>query len=295
MSPHLHTHSPPRLRRAGRGVLSCAVPARHSALHWWVTGMHRITWALLRTAQPKDLSSPCPMEQQAMPARQPQPSHPSGVQGQSVGAMPLGRPPGQAGSRVLDVGCGPGWDLAALPEGLFGVGLDRVMTWLGCPPLVQGDAERLPFAAGAFDLVLALDLLEQEDLSPDQALREACRVLRPGGSLLVRVPAQPWLYGPHDRTFGGARRYRRQELGAMVEDAGFRISRLTYANSLLFPAEAISRLLQRAGIISGDDLCPVPGPVNRCLTWALALEAHWLVTHDLPFGLSLLCLAERPA
>jgi len=285
MSPHLHTHSPPRLRRAGRGVLSCAALAQHSALHWWVTGMHRVTWALLATAQGSDLSIPRAMERQAMLARQPRPAH----------AIPGGWLPGQARGRVLDVGCGPGWDLAALPEGLFGVGLDRVMTWLGCPPLVQGDAKRLPFAAGAFDLVLALDLLEQEGLSPDQALREACRVLRPGGSLLVRVPAQPWLYGPHDRTFGGARRYRRQELGAMVEDAGFRISRLTYANSLLFPAEAISRLLQRAGIISGDDLCPVPGPVNRCLTWALALEAHWLVTHDLPFGLSLLCLAERPA
>ena len=245
--------------------------------------MHRATWALLRSTQGNGLAVSCTTGQHAMLTRQPQP----------VGADLRVRP-GQAGSRVLDAGCGPGWDLAALPEDLFGVGLDRVLAGPGSRPLVQGDAERLPFAAAAFGLVLALDLLEQEELRPDLALREAYRVLRPGGWLLVRVPAQPWLYGPHDRTFGGARRYLRQKLGVMIEDAGFCIARLTYANSLLFPAEVIGRLLQRAGIIGGDDLRPVPGPVNRCLAWALALEAHWLVTHDLPFGLSLLCLAERP-
>ena len=245
--------------------------------------MHRATWALLRSTQGNGLAVSCTTGQHAMLTRQPQP----------VGAD-LHVRPGQAGSRVLDAGCGPGWDLAALPEDLFGVGLDRVLAGPGSRPLVQGDAERLPFAAAAFGLVLALDLLEQEELRPDLALGEAYRVLRPGGWLLVRVPAQPWLYGPHDRTFGGARRYLRQKLGVMVEDAGFCIARLTYANSLLFPAEVIGRLLQRGGIIGGDDLRPVPGPVNRCLAWALAIEAHWLVTHDLPFGLSLLCLAERP-
>ncbi len=156
------------------------------------------------------------------------------------------------------------------------------------------DAHHLPFADGVFDVVTTLDMLEQGSVRPEQALAEAKRVLKPAGRLLIRVPAHPWLYSSHDQFWGGARRYRRDEVAALVRAAGFTIHRLTYANSLLFPIQIVVRLLQRVGLGGGDDLWAMPAPLNRFLTTMLELEARWLAGHPLPIGLSLLCLAERP-
>jgi len=203
---------------------------------------------------------------------------------------------GDARGRLLDVGCGPGWDLAERPAGVWGIGLDqwrdRRAGMLGrTDPFVQADAGMLPFRTGSFDLVLALDLLEQQGLNPETVLREIRRVLRPGGRLLARVPAHPWLYGPHDRDCGGARRYRKAELTALIQRTGFSICRLTYANSFIFPLAAMVRFGGRAGLLR-DDLPWLQKPFAGILLAVLDSEARWLRERDLPVGLSLVCLAE---
>jgi SAM-dependent methyltransferase len=228
---------------------------------------------------------------------------------------------GDVRGRVLDDGCACGWMLAELPQTAWGVGIDRyidrdrpcgtraessgplspaaaALPGQSLPSLpvrlAQADAAHLPFPAGSFDLVLALDLLEQRPVEPGEALAEARRVLVPGGRLLVRVPAHAALLGPHDYYWGGGRRYQRQELACLVRTAGFTIRRLTYANGVLFPLEAAGRLLGRAGLVGGADLLPLPGVLNRALLAVLTAEANRLRTRDLPLGLSLLCLAQAP-
>jgi SAM-dependent methyltransferase len=223
--------------------------------YWWSAGMRQITWATL----------------------------------------------GDARGRLLDVGCGPGWDLAELPPGVWGVGVDRAAHFVHRPmaqaaltrraPLMQANAGMLPFRAGSFDLVLALDLLEQQGVDPEAVLWEVRRVLRCGGCLLVRVPAHPWLFGPHDRDWGGARRYRRAELTALIRGVGFNIRRLTYANGFIFPLAVVVRLGARAGLLR-DDLLWLAEPFGGFLLSVLGLEARWLRKRDLPTGLSLMCLAE---
>lgn len=215
---------------------------------------------------------------------------------------------GDEGGRLLDVGCGPEWGLAAQPPGVWGVGLDRANHLIGRrssivyrsgaeaararpEPFVQADAGTIPFRAGSFDLVLALDLLEQQGVVPDAVLREIRRVLRPGGRLLARVPAHPWLYGPHDRAWGGARRYRRAEFRSLIQEAGFNIRRLTYANSIAFPLAALVRLGGRAGLLR-DDLLWLAHPFGGLMLSVLDAEARCLRVRDLPVGLSLVCLAE---
>ncbi len=205
----------------------------------------------------------------------------------------VGAVSGPAQGRVLDIGCGPGWDLVELPAGVRGVGLDRSAAHIFYRPLVLGQASRLPFANATFDRVHALDLLDQREVQPAAALLEMYRVLRPGGLVVIRVPAYAWLQGPHDVFWGGERRFTRGQLETLVCAAGLEVHRLTYANTLFFPAAMTSRLLARAGLGSGVDVRPLPDPLNRSLLDLLDAEAHWLRGHDLPFGLSLLCVAER--
>lgn len=200
---------------------------------------------------------------------------------------------GQVTGPLLDVGCGPGLTLAELPPDAWGVGLDLRAGEGLLRPFVMADAHRLPFGAASFDVVLALDLLEQRGVNPAVILAEVWRVLRPWGRLLVRVPAHPWLFGPHDLLWGGSRRYRKRELAALVAQAGFHICRLTYANCILFPAEALLRLLARIGLAPNHEGWPLPAPLNGLLLMILKWEARWLRRRDLPMGLSLLCLAEK--
>ena len=200
---------------------------------------------------------------------------------------------GQASGRLLDVGCGPGWLLAELPPGLRGVGIDFDVQFTVARPIVAGELCNLPFPANTFDVVTALDVLEQECVEPQPALAEVRRVLAPSGRLLARVPAYPRLYGPHDLMWGGARRYRREEFAALVQDAGFTIRRLTFANSLLLPFGVVERLAALSIWSDGNDVRPLPALLNRLLLGAFALEARWLKTHDFRAGLSLLCMAER--
>jgi SAM-dependent methyltransferase len=194
--------------------------------------------------------------------------------------------------RLLDIGCGPGWLIAEPPAGLWAVGIDIELRFTQAWPVVMGDACRLPFRDHTFTIVTALDVLEQEYIDPTATLAEAFRVLAPGGRLLARVPAHPGLYGPHDILWGGARRYTRAELSDLVQHAGFTVRRLTYANSLLFLTGAATRLAARRGWLGGNDLRPLPAPLNTLLSGVLSLEAQWLRTHDFHAGLSLICLAE---
>ncbi len=199
---------------------------------------------------------------------------------------------GELSGRMLDIGCGPGWLVAEHPPGAWVVGLDLDLRFAQARPVVMGDAQRLPFADRTFTVITLLDVLEQEQVDPAAVLAEARRVIVPGGRLLVRTPAHPALYGPHDRSWGGIRRYTRRELADLIGRGGFVVRRLTYANSLLFLVGAAIRLVARWMGRDGNDLYPLPTPWNAFLTAVMSWEARWLRAHDFGMGLSLFCLTE---
>lgn len=159
--------------------------------------------------------------------------------------------------------------------------------------VLQGVIEEMPFADGAFDLALALDVIEHvpDDLA---ALRELHRVLRPGGSLLTTVPALPLLWSPHDEANGHYRRYSLDGLHGRVEAAGFEVVTDTYFNTLLFPAVFIARSLGRLRRKSAaSDLGEVPRLLNAFLEKTFSLEARLVGRVRLPVGVSALCLARK--
>ncbi len=191
--------------------------------------------------------------------------------------------------RILDAGCGGGAVLAELARLGTAVGLEPSATSReralarGGGEVLDGGLEALPFADDEFDLALTLDVLEHLD-DDRAALAELRRVVRPGGALVVTVPAHPRLWSRHDELNHHRRRYTRASLRAAATGGGWAVARLTHFNSLLLPAAALARRFDR-----GDGLEIPPAPLNRALELPLGLERRAIAAGlSLPFGLSLL-------
>ena len=191
--------------------------------------------------------------------------------------------------RILDAGCGGGGVLAELAGLGTAVGLEpspasrERALGRGVAEVVDGDLARLPFADDEFDLATALDVLEHLD-DDRGALAELRRVVRPGGALVVTVPAHPRLWSRHDELNHHRRRYTRGSLRAAAGAGGWDVRRLTHFNALLLPAAAIARRFDR-----GDGLGIPPAAVNRALELPLRLERRAIAAGvSFPLGLSLL-------
>jgi ubiquinone/menaquinone biosynthesis C-methylase UbiE len=213
---------------------------------------------------------------------------------------------------VLDAGCGTGGMLSWLARYGGGgrvVGVDlapeaiRFCLERGREGLVRASVTDLPFGDSVFDLVTSFDVLVQlpGEGADERAMGEMYRVLRPGGVAFVRVAAYNWMRSGHDEALGTQRRYTRGEINAKLTRAGFRVLRASYANSILFPAAVVRRLLlKRVGLSDkGSDVKPLPpglGWLNRALTLALRCEALFIkhTRLNLPAGLSVVCVAKKP-
>jgi len=211
--------------------------------------------------------------------------------------------PGERGL-VVDVGCGTGGVLPLLQTRGQVLALDRAPESLAfCRSrqpgqwLVQADANHLPLPEGSVELLTALDLLEHLD-DDAGALAGFARVLRPGGCLLVTVPAYQSLWSEHDAALDHRRRYHRRQLVAMLRAAGLEPVLCSYTIAALLAPIYLARLLLRA--LGKENLRQpktalhvLPGPLNRLFTWSVMLESWLLVRCPLPFGVSLVCLARK--
>jgi SAM-dependent methyltransferase len=201
------------------------------------------------------------------------------------------------GARVLDAGCGAGGLLLDLPGG---IGVDRSPLALeacaarGLVRLARADVQRLPFADAAFDAVVSADVLYHRDVADDgAALAELARVTRPGGVVILNLPAGRALRGAHDDFVHGARRYARAEVAALAARAGLRPVRLTGWNAALLPAAWLVRRLSRGGPAASDVSLP-PAPLNAALAAWLRAEAWLALRTGLPCGLSVFAVLRRP-
>jgi SAM-dependent methyltransferase len=203
---------------------------------------------------------------------------------------------------ILDMGCGTGGNLAML-SGFGKVEAVEVEDWAReiasakmCAAVVPGWLpDGLPFHEPLFDLIVLLDVLEH--VSDDEAALDALgRLLKPGGSLLITVPAFPFLWSPHDEVHHHFRRYRLGELEGKLTQAGMEISYASYFNILLFPIIASVRLLGRfrSGLRVGDLAMPHSW-VNQMLYAIFSSERFLLGRFRLPFGVSAMVLAKRGA
>jgi SAM-dependent methyltransferase len=238
--------------------------------HWWHIGKRAIVYGLLRKYMPRGSRST---------------------------------------RRALDLGCGAGLNLERLSKYAETTGTDYFEEALlfcrrrGFTGLCKADAAKLPFESSSFDIVTALDVIEHLD-DDRVALRELLRVMRPGGVLVISVPAYRFLWTYWDDILGHRRRYTTRMMREAVTSEGFRVRKVSYSNALiLVPAVLVRvakslllRLSSRRGGESepGSDFIEVPRPLNSALVAYYRLEAAWLRHGGLPFGLSVVCVAEKP-
>jgi SAM-dependent methyltransferase len=207
------------------------------------------------------------------------------------------------GAEILEAGCGTGGNLAML-TGLgrvFAMELDERARAIAAErhgaeaEIVAGACpDRIGFPERRFDLICMFDVLEHiaEDLATLEAMRAR---LKPGGRLLISVPAYPWLWGVHDEYLHHQRRYTASGLKRLAGEAGYGVANLTYFNTLLFPLAALARLKDRIAKPAAATGAAMPSPlVNGLLASIFGFERHLLRAANLPFGVSLLAtLTER--
>jgi SAM-dependent methyltransferase len=209
------------------------------------------------------------------------------------------RPPRDA--RILEIGAGTGHNLDMLSAfgTVEGVEFDehaRDIANARTPHTVKFAA--LPELAGIpadhYDMVALLDVLEHV-VDDAGSLAAIFQRLRPGGALLLAVPANPWMWSAHDVAHHHQRRYRKREIAALARAAGFHIDLLSPFNTILFPLIATARIIQkRLARDTADDSRP-PRPINAALRRIFSAETALVGRVPFPFGVSLVAVLRRPA
>jgi SAM-dependent methyltransferase len=206
--------------------------------------------------------------------------------------------------KILDAGCGTGAMLSHLTPygGVVGVDVSPEAIRLatsrqveGCE-LVQSSVTDLPFDDEVFDLVTSFDVICCID-EHGLAFTELSRVLKPGGRVILNLPAYNPLRSEHDLAVHIKKRYTRADVVEEVERVGLTVERVAHANTLLFPIEAAVRIAKKIPAKSTNearsDLHSLPSAINRSLAQVLFVERWLLRKIDLPFGLSVICVARR--
>jgi ubiquinone/menaquinone biosynthesis C-methylase UbiE len=208
---------------------------------------------------------------------------------------------------LLDAGCGTGGMLNVVRQKfpaahLTGIdqsnhALELTAARQTGAKLVSASVHELPFPGNSFDFVLSLDVLSAIGVDDSLALHECCRVLRPGGRLILNVAALEFLRGAHDRAVDADRRYARRQLQALLEGAHFRVERLSYWNATFTPPIALVRWLSR-GRSGGNesarsDFRALPSILNSFFRSVAALELSASRHVSLPFGTSLFAVARK--
>jgi len=200
------------------------------------------------------------------------------------------------GASILEIGCGTGHNFAML--GSFGH-VDAIEIDEGARDVAQGRLGRpiltapLPsldgIADASYDMIALLDVLEH--IGEDEAsLASIRKKLKPGGRLLLTVPANPWMWSAHDLAHHHQRRYTIASLQAVVRKAGFKVELMSHFNSLLFPVAAVMRLIGKAtGKTESDDKMPSAG-VNAILERVFRIERHLVGRVSLPAGVSIVAI-----
>jgi SAM-dependent methyltransferase len=214
---------------------------------------------------------------------------------------------GLSGACILDAGCGTGGTLSHLrqlkgaPElsgfDISPIALDHTRS-RGFAGVYQASVDNIPLVDCSQDVILSLDVLYHQGLNQERAMQEFSRVLRPGGRLVMNLPAFECLRGQHDVAVSNARRYTPRDVRELHERNGFAVERLFCWNAWLFLPLLVWRKINRATTLAAEaksDLVPPPVTVNNVLAAIGQMEAALCRAFRCPVGTSVFSVGRKPA
>ena len=202
---------------------------------------------------------------------------------------------------ILDAGSGTCW--LSSPLGRYGkvTALDiepsvlNVCRERGVERVVSGDVQKIPLADSSFDLVVCSEVLYHQYVRNDrQAMREFFRILKPGGRVLVKVPAHAYLSGSHDQVNLTRERYEIDGVRKLFLETGFQIDFLSFANFFLLPLVFLKRKMEKIFQSKPEsDIKKTNALFNFLLTGILKFEALLLSKISLPGGSSIIAVGQK--
>ncbi len=196
--------------------------------------------------------------------------------------------------KILDIGCGTGIVMKKFESSADIFGIDNSKSAVdfckkrGLEKVKVGDAKKIPFDDEKFDMVLALDIIEHID-DDIRVLNEVKRVLKKNGKFFVTVPAFSSLWSNHDIELQHKRRYSKSELKEKLAKAGFRIKKINFSYTFIFPVLLVARMFSKK--IGTKSMMTNP-LINKTLISLLKIEDKFSFIPYL-FGTSVYCLAEK--
>lgn len=209
-------------------------------------------------------------------------------------------------ANLLDLGCGTGrllqkmeqkrklWKCSGLdlsPESISMTGNRKLRA-----SVRLGSGDSLPFENETFDVVTALDVLYIQSLDEKKCLEEIKRVLKPGGTAFINVPAHDWLKSPHDDVVQTRSRYRLKELKTKVEENGFKVLKSSYWNFFLFLPLVLFRFFKKSCSQehSSDLELQISPWMNGLLRGVFTAERQLIKYISLPAGSSIFMTIRKP-
>lgn len=208
---------------------------------------------------------------------------------------------GRPNLKLLDAGCGTGRFIDEFKNRFQCYGVDisdeaiKFCKARNLDHIAKASVDKIPFDDNVVDVVTTIDVLYHllvQDVN--KALRELYRVLHEDGILILNLPAFEFLSGGHDHIVHTRSRYLNSEVAEMVRQAGFKIIRITYRNTVFFPLACAMRIFNRLTRNRPEsDLKSLPAWLNNLLIKILMVENTVLHYMNLPIGLSIFCIANK--
>lgn len=232
-------------------------------------------------------------------------SHPIDLASRKDALMQISKFATTPGKVVMEIGCSSGFfirELITKFEDLIVIGADvvraplyKLADTLPNVPLIRFDLLQNPLPNSCVDVLVMLNVLEHID-DDIKALINAYSLLKPGGILIIEVPAGKFLYDAYDAQLHHYRRYSAVELKSKLESVGFIITRRSHLGFFLFPVFALVKFINKLR----DSLSNIvqhqasSTSSSRIVSFFMRLESRLSEFVSFPFGIRVLMTAKRP-
>jgi len=232
-------------------------------------------------------------------------SHPIDLASRNDAIVQLSKAGVKSKSVIMEIGCSSGFllrDLVKFFPWAVIIGADVVRTPLldladkiKNIPLIRFDLLQNPLPSACIDVLILLNVLEHIE-DDNLALKNAFELLKPGGTIILEVPACQWLYDAYDSQLHHYRRYSASGLKSKLKQAGFVVTRASHLGFLIFPIFIIIKLLNRFRKNSFNLVQDYASSTSKSklLSVLLGIERGYFGNIALPFGIRVLMTARKP-